>query len=60
MRVLLIFIDGVGIGIDDVDVNPFMHARMIVIDELLAKANATLRPLDAVLGMPGLPQSGTG
>ncbi|HEX6560358.1 MAG TPA: hypothetical protein VF021_12870, partial [Longimicrobiales bacterium] len=59
-RVLLVFIDGVGVGNDDPDVNPFVRARMDVIGELLANGSATPAPLDAMLGMSGLPQSGTG
>lgn len=57
-RVLVIFIDGVGIGVEDPDVNPFMRARLDTMNEL--RGSATIRPLDALLGVPGLPQSGTG
>ena len=72
MRVLMVFLDGVGIGGNDPDVNPFMRARLDTFTDLLggvaplfepvahASARATLVPLDATLGMPGLPQSGTG
>lgn len=72
MRVLLIFLDGVGIGGSDPDVNPLMRARLdtlvslIGIKEALATpqkhqtARATLLPLDTSLGVAGLPQSGTG
>ena len=35
MRVLLLFLDGVGIGPDDPDVNPFLQARLPVMSELL-------------------------
>lgn len=57
-RILLIFIDGVGVGGEDADINPFMHARMPAFNEL--RARGTFVPLDATLGVPGLPQSGTG
>lgn len=68
----MIFLDGVGIGGSDPNVNPFMRARLGTLERLLgstaplAKAEpftnqrATLLPLDATLGVPGLPQSGTG
>ena len=72
MRVLLIFLDGVGIGSNDPDANPFLRARLDTLGELLGDItpltqtaphkgpNAILTPLDATLGVPGLPQSGTG
>jgi 2,3-bisphosphoglycerate-independent phosphoglycerate mutase len=71
-RVLFIFLDGVGLGDDDVRYNPFLSARIPVIRELLGGAlptlsnaglstsAASLRGLDATLGVAGLPQSGTG
>jgi 2,3-bisphosphoglycerate-independent phosphoglycerate mutase len=72
MRVLIIFLDGVGLGPNDPESNPFAHARMPVIRELLGgrpltldnggaqTSQASLVPLDATLGVAGLPQSGTG
>ena len=71
-RVLLVFVDGVGLGAADRAVNPFMAARIPTLERLLdghrplreaaprSAAAATLRGLDAALGVPGLPQSGTG
>lgn len=71
-RVLMVFVDGVGIGSSDPDINPFMRARLDTIDDLLdgraplaaaqvaATTRATISPLDATLGVAGLPQSGTG
>ena len=71
-RVLMIFLDGVGIGGSDPDVNPFMRARLDTLEWLLGSTGplveekaftndrATLVPLDAKLGVAGLPQSGTG
>ncbi|MBI4538602.1 MAG: alkaline phosphatase family protein [Gemmatimonadetes bacterium] len=71
-RALLIFLDGVGIGPPDPDVNPFLRAGLGALRSLLGDAIPTLAeprvagaaafsvPLDAVLGVPGVPQSGTG
>ena len=71
-RVLLVFIDGVGIGPADHTTNAFVAAPPRTITDLLDGAliagqteplharRASLVPLDAQLGLPGLPQSGTG
>jgi 2,3-bisphosphoglycerate-independent phosphoglycerate mutase len=71
-RLLILFLDGVGLGDDDPEINPFMQADLPTLRSLLGgrrpvRANgglstrhATLLPLDAQLGIPGLPQSGTG
>ncbi|MBC8100549.1 MAG: hypothetical protein H7Y11_13990, partial [Armatimonadetes bacterium] len=71
MRILLIFIDGIGLGDDDPAVNPFAAAHT---PTLCALANgqrwvratgaqtserASFIPTDAQLGVPGRPQSGT-
>ena len=58
--VLVVFVDGVGLGPDDPSVNPFLAAPPRHITALLRDARATLAPLDATLGVEGLPQSGTG
>jgi len=72
MRVLFIFMDGIGLGEDDPDKNPFARAAMPTLHALLGgrkliAASApfigertTLLALDAGLGVPGLPQSATG
>ena len=71
MRVLFVFIDGVGIGPRDEATNPFVHANLPVLTQLLggipfldaptlASARALVKPLDANLEVAGLPQSGTG
>lgn len=76
-RILLLFVDGVGIGPGDEEVNPFLRARLPVLSELLGQVptledlsasagtgrdtgDVRLLPLDACLGVEGLPQSGTG
>ncbi len=70
-QVLLLFLDGVGLAPDS-EHNPFTHARLPVLHSLLGGAGpsmeraglttayASLHALDAVLGVEGLPQSGTG
>ncbi len=60
MPVLLLFVDGVGIGVDDPSSNPFTAAPPRHLTSLIQEARATLAPLDANLDVPGLPQSGTG
>lgn len=71
-RVLLFFVDGVGLGGDEAEVNPFVRAEFPTLEGLLdvgavtlsaaprVKARASLVRIDAVLGMEGTPQSGTG
>jgi hypothetical protein len=72
MRVLMLFLDGVGIGVSNPSVNPLFAAPMGALRSLLdgqipslrhrrlASHATTLIPLDANLGVAGLPQSGTG
>jgi phosphopentomutase len=71
-RVLLIFLDGVGLGENDPAINPFLAARLPTLDDLLdgqrprltldpvETSGATLIPTDALLGVDGVPQSATG
>ncbi len=59
-RVLLLFVDGVGIGADDAATNPFTAAPPPAIGGWLERGRASLAPLDARLDIDGLPQSGTG
>ncbi|HYQ86557.1 MAG TPA: alkaline phosphatase family protein [Bacteroidota bacterium] len=71
-HVLMLFLDGVGIGTKDPRVNPFFAAPMQSLRGLLGGAmphlddahrgtpGVSLLPLDATLGVAGLPQSGTG
>lgn len=71
-RTLLLFLDGVGLGPPDPAVNPFLRARLPVLSALLGgepphlgrlpepSDSVALHPLDALLGVEGTPQSGTG
>jgi hypothetical protein len=71
-RLLLLFIDGIGLGDADPAINPFAAATLPTLTSLLAGrriiaeaapyhgAHASLIPIDATLGIAGLPQSGTG
>ncbi|MCX6029522.1 MAG: hypothetical protein NT169_09500 [Chloroflexi bacterium] len=72
MRLLFIFLDGVGLGADDPSINPLVSASMPNLVNLLAgqrmlanaapleTPRATLVGLDACLGVEGVPQSATG
>lgn len=71
-RVLLLFLDGVGIGVKDPRRNPFFDLRPRFLTGLLGgtlpslghrtidSGDALCLPLDPNLGVAGLPQSGTG
>ena len=71
-RFLFLFLDGVGIGDDDDSRNPFLRAQMPTLRGVLGGTLPTAPrraftgpvarafPLDATLGVPGVPQSGTG
>jgi len=54
--VLAIFVDGLGLGAADLAANPAMDGSLLVLPGILSGS----RPLDATLGVPGLPQSATG
>jgi 2,3-bisphosphoglycerate-independent phosphoglycerate mutase len=72
LRVILLFLDGVGIGKRDPHANPFLSANIPALKGLLGgglpllsnrrihSSKAILVPVNATLGVPGLPQSGTG
>lgn len=72
MRVLFVFLDGVGLGEGDASRNVFVARPPPVLTSLIGDAaplataspivaeRATLRALDACFGASGLPQSGTG
>ncbi len=71
MHVLMLFFDGWGLGSDDPAINPLLNASMPTLRDLFgtvptsnnghySSTHAILVPTDATLGIPGLPQSGTG
>ena len=71
-RVLLLFVDGVGVGVHDAMVNPFVNAELGALHALADArpltlgsvpryaARASIVGMDAVMGIGGIPQSGTG
>ena len=71
-RVIVLFLDGVGLGPDDAAINPLatdayptLHAllegsRLVADTGRLSTGAAELVPTDANLGVPGRPQSATG
>ena len=72
MRVLFIFLDGIGLGENNPETNPFARAKMPNLNKLLDGrsllkdsapfhgARATLLGVDPAVGVSGLPQSATG
>jgi 2,3-bisphosphoglycerate-independent phosphoglycerate mutase len=64
MGVLLLFVDGLGLGRPDPETNPLVRARLgrlrLVHGAPASDPAATLVSTDACLGVPGLPQSATG
>ena len=72
MSVLFMFLDGVGLGVDDPEINPFARAalpnlrnlleggRLISASSPFDGVSASLLALDACMGVAGLPQSATG
>jgi len=71
LKILFVFVDGVGIGPDDSAVNPLCNVRFPALRTLLngkfqapekkfQGLEAFFQPLDAELGVKGLPQSATG
>jgi hypothetical protein len=71
-KILFIFMDGIGLGADDLETNPLARVEMSFLESLLGRKKLTastapyeselvsLLPLDAGLGVDGLPQSATG
>ena len=70
-RLVLVFLDGVGIGPDDADSNPFLQAELpwlrgalggipTLEQPELQGPGAVAFPLDALLDVEGIPLSGTG
>ncbi len=72
MQVTMVFVDGLGLGEADRELNPVLSARTPFLDEVLGKEGLTrgagtweteaavVVPTDSRLGVPGLPQSATG
>lgn len=71
MRVLMVFIDGFGLGLPEEKFNPYTTTFTPALDFLLgghnlyqgreiANSRACLTAADACLGVPGIPQSATG
>lgn len=73
MKFLFLFLDGVGLGSDDNEVNPFAkvempnlqsllggHKLLSSLQEVISTSRATFLPLDACLGIEGRPQSASG
>lgn len=53
----MIFVDGLGLGVKDPDINPLYSGMCPFLCELLERHAV---PVDAQLGVPGIPQSATG
>jgi 2,3-bisphosphoglycerate-independent phosphoglycerate mutase len=71
MHILLLFVDGYGLGEDDRLRNPLLSAPTETLYSLFGRVplkgnghyrgpRAIMVPTDATLGVPGIPQSGTG
>lgn len=72
MRILFLFLDGIGLGDDNPETNPFVRAEMPYLESLLDGKKLTrsaapfeselisLQAVDPNLGVKGLPQSATG
>lgn len=71
-RVLLIFLDGIGLGDDDPAINPFAAANTPVLNSLagghrwlrstprVSNGRSAFAPADPRMGVPGRPQSASG
>lgn len=72
MKILFLFLDGIGLGEDNPNTNPFLRANMPYLESLLGGKKMTkstapfesdvlsLKAIDPNLGVKGLPQSATG
>ena len=72
MKILFLFLDGIGLGDDNPETNPFLRANMPHLESLLGGKKMTksaapfegdsilLKAVDPNLGVKGLPQSATG
>lgn len=71
-HIVFVFLDGLGLGVDDPEINPFARLTLPAFTRLagnqcllltsspFASPTHTFRHIDATLGVEGLPQSGTG
>jgi len=70
-KIIMLFVDGVGIGEDNPEKNPFFKYNFKFItnnfnrvpslnDPIVKSERGYIFPVDAVMGIDGLPQSGTG
>jgi len=70
-RLMMIFVDGLGIGRNNPEVNPLVRFKLNFINEFFGKFPTlknsrienkyfSIRPVNATMGVEGLPQSGTG
>jgi len=72
MKLLFLFLDGIGLGENDPEINPFARAQMPTLNRLIGGRpltrhaapfegdRASLLAVDAGVGVNGLPQSATG
>jgi 2,3-bisphosphoglycerate-independent phosphoglycerate mutase len=67
VRIIFIFIDGLGIGEHDLIKNPCAQAKITLFNFFQTDSfpkkmllDGVIKPIDAQLGVPGLPQSATG
>lgn len=70
-RVMMIFVDGLGVGKNNPEINPLVRFKLDFFSEFFGKFPTlknsrienkyfTIRPINATMGVEGLPQSGTG
>lgn len=60
LKILLLFIDGFGLGPDNPDLNPLSRANIPFLNNLLSGKEGCLVKTDTLLGVKGIPQSATG
>jgi len=70
-KILFIFLDGVGLGCSDIEINPFIRAKTNFFEQLLGgklssglneiiSQDLVFKHIDSTLGIKGLPQSASG
>ncbi|MBN2011981.1 hypothetical protein JW960_21820 [candidate division KSB1 bacterium] len=67
MAILLIFVDGIGIGVHDPEHNPCTNSQLQLFNSFIDRPrtkpipfNGQIKAIDAILDVPGIPQSATG